>query len=180
MADNGDKTFTETEHLAILTDRVATETAELSTQKAALEAEKSDLQSKLDIAESAKAAAEQERDTAVQELADFKGQIEQEREAAARKDDRLAKVKEVAAHLGDDFFADEARVTRIVAMEEGTFEGYLDDLKATAPATTTTSTTAPRETAMAGAGSTAAGEGPQPSAATELFLGRFRGSQKED
>lgn len=169
-----DKTFTEDEHLAILTDRVAKETADLTEAKTGLESTVTELQSKLDVAESAKTAAEQERDAARTELVDFKAEIEQREAAAARKDERLGQVKEVAAHLGEDFFTDEARISRIVAMDDGTFEGYLGDLKATAPTGTTVVTGAPRETAMQGAGSTAAtGTTGKPSAARGVFLGRF-------
>lgn len=181
MADA--KTFTEDEHLAILTDRVAKETAAITADRDKVAAEKSqletkhatevsELQTKLDVTESAKVAAEQKAEKVEQEFADYKAGIEQLAEQAARKDERLAKVKEVAAHLGEDFFKDEARVERIVAMDEDGFTGYLDDLKATAPAGTTSST-APRETAMALAGTTA----PSKSAARSLLLGRF---EKED
>jgi chromosome segregation ATPase len=171
MADP--KTFTEDEHLAILADRVTKETAELTGTVETLTTERNELQNKLDVAESAKAAAEQERDQAKQELTDFRTEVEEREAAAQRKEARLGQVKEVAAHLGDDFFADDKRVERIVAMSDEGFEGYLDDLKATAPSKTTTSSTAPRETAMAGAGSSTADEG-KPSAAKELFLGRFQ------
>lgn len=172
------KTFTEDEHLAILTDRVAKETAELTTANGELETTVTDLQTKLDVAEAARVSAEQERDAAKQEFADFKAEIESEREAAAKKDERLKQAKETAAHLGDDFFDDEARVNRIVAMSDEAFGGYLDDLKATAPATTTP-TGAPRETAMRGAGSSVA-DGGQPSAARSVMLGRFGRAGKED
>lgn len=182
MAD--EKTFTESEHIAILSDRVATETAALSDAKKSLESEKADLQNKLDVAEAAKAAAEQEKEKAEQELADFKTAQAKAEEKAARKTERIAKVKEAAAHLGAEFLdeANEkgaARIERIVAMEDDAFAGYVADLQDTAPAGGTTKTAEkPRETAMAGASSTASGDGTQPSAARSFLLARY--SQKGD
>lgn len=169
MAD--EKTYTEAEHIAILADRVTTETASLTEVNATLVTEKSELQNKLDVAESAKVAAEQRAEKAEADLAAYAAQTEEAAAALARKDERLAKVKETAAHLGESFFTDQDRVARIVAMGEDAFTGYLDDLKATAPAAGTTAP--PRETAMAGAASTAAGSGSGPSAARGFLLGRY-------
>jgi chromosome segregation ATPase len=166
-----EKTFTETEHIAILTDRVAAETASLTQARKALETEKSELQNKLDVAESAKVAAEQAKEKAEQELADFKDAQAKAEAKAKKKGERVAKVKEVAAHLGEEFLTDEARVERIVAMEDEAFDGYVSDLKATAPAGAAT-TTAPRETAMAGAPSAAAG-GDTQTAGRSFLLGRY-------
>lgn len=150
MADDN-KTYTEDEHVAILADRVTRETASLTAERDQLKTEKADLESKLDVETSAKAAAEQAKETAERELAEFKAQIEQEREAASRKDERLAKVREVAKHLKDEFFTDEARVARITAMQDDVFEGYVADLAATATvAGNGTTPVVPRETAMAG------------------------------
>lgn len=148
MAD--EKAYTEAEHIAILADRVAKETADLTALRDQLSSEKDELATKLDVAESAKVAAEQAAEEAKKALEQFQAEVEQEREAAARKDERLAKVRENASHLGEDFFEDEARVKRIVAMKDEDFEGYLADLSATSKGTTKT-TAVPRETAMAGA-----------------------------
>lgn len=146
-----EKTFSQDEHLAILADRVHKETAALSAERDQLVDEKTELENKLDVETTAKSAAEQRADEAEKALADYKAEIEQEREQAAKRDDRLARAKEVV--LDDKFFEDETRVTRIVAMSDEQFDGYLADLGAAskaAPKTTTTSV--PRETAMAGAG----------------------------
>jgi chromosome segregation ATPase len=149
MAD--EKTYSENEHIAILSDRVAKETADLTAERDQLVSVRSELETKLDVAESAKQAAEQRAADAEKSLEDFKAQIETEREAAARKDERIAKAKETAGHLADDFFEDEKRVARIVAMADEDFEGYLNDLASTSTTTTkTTTTVVPRETAMAG------------------------------
>jgi hypothetical protein len=146
MAD--EKTYSENEHIAILSDRVAKETADLTAERDQLVSVKSELETKLDVAESAKQAAELKATEAEKALEDFKAQIETEREAAARKDERIAKAKETAGHLADDFFEDEKRIARIVAMADEDFEGYLADLASTST-TTKTTTVVPRETAMA-------------------------------
>jgi chromosome segregation ATPase len=147
MAD--EKTYSENEHIAILSDRVAKETADLTAERDQLVSDKGELETKLDVAESAKQAAEQKAADAEKALEEFKAQIETEREAAARKDERIAKAKETASHLAEDFFEDEKRVARIVAMADEDFEGYLADLASTST-TTKTTTVVPRETAMAG------------------------------
>jgi chromosome segregation ATPase len=169
MAD--EKTFSEQEHIAILTDRVAKETADLTAERDQLNATITELQNKLDVAESAKTAAETAAQESTKSFDDFKANLEQEREAAARKDERIKQIRESAEHLDDKFFEDEARVNRIVAMKDEDFQGYLADIKATsakAPATTTTQ--APRETAMAGAATSADG---QESAARNFLLGQY-------
>src|SRR4051812_24991742 len=168
MAD--EKTFSESEHIAILADRVSKETADLTAERDQLQTAKTELENKLDVAESAKTAAEQKAETAEKALTDYKAEVEEQREAAARKDDRIKQIKESAEHLDDAFFTDEARVDRIVAMKDEDFQGYLADIKATAatPAATTTSA-APRETAMAGTGST----GATTSAARNFLLGQY-------
>jgi len=151
MAD--EKTYSEAEHIAILADRVSKETADLTAERDQLASAKTELENKLDIAESAKTAAEQAATEAKDALEEFKAQVESDREAAARKDERIKQVRESAEHLGDDFFEDEKRVERITAMKDEDFEGYLADLKATAkvPAGGKTTTHVPRETAMSGA-----------------------------
>lgn len=156
MAD--EKTFSEKEHLAILADRVATETANLTAERDQLVTASTELENKLDVETTAKSAAEKRAEEAEQALADYKAEVESEREAAAKRDERVAKAREVAGHLTDDFFEDEKRVERILAMSDEGFEGYLADLgeaSKTAPAKTNT-TTIPRETAMAGAGASSA------------------------
>ena len=150
MADDTKGTYTHDEHIAILSDRVTRETATLTAERDDLSATVEELESKLDVTESAKVAAETRATEAEKALEDFKTEVTEREEAASRKDGRLAKVREVAAHLGDDFFADEKRVARIVAMSEDAFEGYVADLGATGRPAGSTSTVVPRETAMAG------------------------------
>lgn len=172
-----EKQFSESEHTAILADRVATETASLTGELETVKASEAELQTKLDVAESARVAAEQAAEKVTAEFEEFKTGLETLREAASRKDDRLAKVKEVAAHLDDEFFADEKRVERIVAMDDAQFEGYVEDLKVTAP-TGTVTTVVPRETAMTGSPVVTAPAG-TPSAASTVLLGRFGHTPQE-
>lgn len=145
----GQKTYTAEEHLAVLESRVSRETAEITAERDALQQEKTDLESKLDVEISAKEAAEQRATEAEKALEDFKAEVESEREAAARKDERIAKVREAASHLDDEFFDDTKRVARIVAMSDEQFDGYVADLSATGR-TPGKTTDAPRETAMRG------------------------------
>lgn len=172
----GAKTYTESEHLAILSDRVAQETTQLSSERDTLKTERDDLANKLDVAESAKGAAET-RATEVQgEFETFKTDVEEREAAALRKDDRVAKMREAAKHLKDEFFTDEDRVKRVIAMEDTAFEGYLLDLTASAiPAGTTTAT--PRETAMVGQAVQAGAEG---KAGRDFLLRRFATSPAKE
>ncbi len=151
MADD-DRTFSESELTAIVADRVARETADVAAERDQLKAQNDELQNKLDVETSAKEAAVQEASEAKTALDEYKGEVEREREQSARKDERVKKVREAASHLSDDFFEDEKRVARLVAMSDDDFAGYLDDMRQTASKTSSTTTTSevPRETAMNG------------------------------
>ena len=122
------RVFTEDEHTAILADRVATETAALTDQIAAKDAEIADLKAQMDTVEAARLAAEKERDDTKAAFDAFKSEVEQAKEHAQRKDERVAKVKEAASHLTDEFFNDE-RVERIAAMTDEFFDGWLSDMR---------------------------------------------------
>lgn len=164
------RTFTEDEHLAVLADRVLAQTASLTESVATLTAEKAELATKLDVAEAAKVALETEKAAAVKEFEDFKAELAAVEVAAAKKDERLVAAKAAAAHLNDEYFADEARVARIVAMSDESFDGFVADLAATnaAPATTEG---APRETAINGSTVTPpVVDAPVRSAAYDLLL----------
>lgn len=135
MADtdtNTPKVFTEIEHAAILAATVLRETASLSDKLTAVESEKSSLATQLDVAEAAKVSLESEKAAAVTALEDFKASIEAEKASLAKKDDRLKVAKETAAHLPEEFWADAARIDRIVAFSDDEFTGYVADLAATA------------------------------------------------
>lgn len=146
-----DRVFSEDEAYAIVADRVARESAELKDKIATLESEKAELANKLDVEIAAREAAELKAKEAEAKHEDYLAQVEAEKAALARKDERLSKVREAASHLTDEFFADEARVARIVAMDEEQFDGYVADLRETAAnAPKPDGEQPPRETAMAG------------------------------
>lgn len=173
------RVFTEDEHIAVLAHQVQTETAAITGERDVLKSDRDDLATKLDIETAAKTAAETRATEAETALQTFKDQVESEREAASRKDERLGKVKEAAPHLGEDFLDEareeaQARVARIVAMDEDAFTAYVADLGATKPegfaAPPAPPAGAPRQTAMVG-------EPPAPSSGTSaaraVLTGRF-------
>lgn len=172
MAD--EKTYTEAEHIAILSDRLTKETADLTAERDQLSGVKTELETKLDLAESAKVAAEQKAAEAEQALETYKGEVEREREAAAKKDTRLVALREAASHLDDEFFNDEGRVQRVVAMSDEDFQGYLADLGAT-NTVNPGSTVVPRESAMQ-QGAESATAAASAANARSVFLGRYQGS----
>jgi chromosome segregation ATPase len=160
--------LTEAEAYAIAAAEVKRETAALQTDVERLTAEVTDLQSKFDIEVSARTAAEAARDAAVKVHEDYLADLDAQREAASKKDERVTKIREAASHLKDEFFADESRIARITSMKDEEFEGYLADLRETAslaPAPKAGET--PRETAMAGSAVTG---GEAPAAAASAFL----------
>lgn len=149
MAD--ERTYSQDEHIAILDDRVKRETADLTAERDQLKSEKAELETKLDVETSARQAAELRATEAEKALEDFKSEVQEREAAAARKEERVTKLREAASHLNDEFFKDDARVERIVAMDEGTFEGYLADLSEAAKSVKGSDhTVVPRETAMTG------------------------------
>lgn len=160
--DDSTKSYTADEHVAILEDRIARETASLTAELGALKTEKADLETKLDVEISAKEAAEQRATAAEEALEQFKADVAEREAAAARKDERIAKVREAASHLDEKFFEDAARIERIVAMSDESFEGYVADLGASGRTPGKSTPDVPRETAMAG---TQGGDGGAPTAA---------------
>lgn len=150
MTTQEPRTFSETEHLAILADRVATETASLSETVGTLTTAKTELETKLDVAISEKAAAEKLAADTKAEFEAFKTGLEAEKAAAEKKDARLEEIKTKASHLPADFVTDEARVARIVAMDDDQFAGYVADLAAANTAPATAPVVGGKETAMTG------------------------------
>ncbi len=170
MADvqPGPRTLTEDQAYAIVADRVQRETADYKAQIETLGKEKAELQSKLDVADAAVKTEKTARETAEKALTDYKTSIETEKAQAARSVERVAKVKEVAKHLGDDFYTDERKL-RWAAMEDDAFSSYVSEMAAACkdiPAPGSTGTGAPRETAMVGAAPVAPSGG---SAAQRMF-----------
>jgi chromosome segregation ATPase len=152
MADDNKpvRTFTEQEAYALVADNVSRETAAAAAQVETLTSEKAALAQKLELAEAGLATEKTARETAEQALADFKAQVETEKAQAARKGDRVAKVRETAKHLKDEFFTDD-RAARWSAMDDDAFEGYIKELaELSAGVAPAEGTTPPRETAMQG------------------------------
>lgn len=145
-----ERAFSEDEAYAIVADRVARETSELTGKITALESEKAELANKLDVEIAAKEAAELKATAAATEHEEFLAQVEKDKANLARKDERLAKVREAASHLTDEFFTNESRVERIVSMEDDAFDGYVADLRDAAAAAPKGTGTPPRQTAMEG------------------------------
>lgn len=156
---SGDRTFTEGEAYAIVADNVRRETAAVTTENETLKREKSELETKLETADAALATEKAAREKAEKDLADFKAEQEREAAAAAVKDERVAKVRETAKHLGDDFFTAE-RAARWAGMEQERFDDYIAELaelskgieapKGAGADKDKGAGGAPRETAMAG------------------------------
>lgn len=136
-----ERSYSATEHMALLNDAVARETASLhseketlegsveslAAEKAALETEKSELQSRVDVLEAEKIAAEKARDEAVSEHAEYVRQLEELAALDTRRAERAAKVKEAASSLDDSYFTD-ARIDRWAGMAEEAFEALCADL----------------------------------------------------
>lgn len=144
------RTFTEREAYALVADNVQRETAALSTQVETLSSEKAALETRVEVAEAALATEKAAKEKAEQDLVDFKAQLETEKAQEGRKADRVAKVRETAKHLTDEFFTPE-RASRWAAMEDAAFEEYISELAAVSTGTAPAGDgEAPRETAMAG------------------------------
>lgn len=142
------RTFTETEAYALVADNVQRETAAAQQTIETLTSEKAQLQSQLDVAEAALATEKAAKEQAVADLEAYKSQVETEKAHEARKDGRVAKVRETAKHLKDDFFTAE-RASRWAAMEDAAFDAYIAEL-AELSTGVVTSDGPPRETAMQG------------------------------
>lgn len=144
------RTFNEDEHTAIMAATVERETAgltarveELQSENETLKSEKAELQNQLDVAVAG-------RETAEQALTDFKAEVEQSREIAARTETRVAAVRSALPHKADDWFTPE-RAQNWAAMDEDRFTAYVAELaEVTQGLTAHTADNGGRETAMAG------------------------------
>lgn len=145
------RTFTEQEAYALVADNVQRETAAVVAQVETLTSEKAALETKLEVAEAALATEKARADGAIEWHEAVLAQFETEKAQAARKDERVAKVREAAKHLNDDFFTTE-RAQRWSAMDDAAFEEYVSELAAvsTGVAPSGDGQQPPRETAMAG------------------------------
>lgn len=131
MAGSDDRTYTEAEHLALMTDAVKRETAELAEVKAGLESTNSELAAKVDVLEAEKAAAETKASQVQADFDAFKAEVERAREVEAAKQDRLKTVKAANESLPDSYFTEE-RIQRWAEMTEEAFASLIDDLTAAA------------------------------------------------
>jgi DNA repair exonuclease SbcCD ATPase subunit len=140
-----EKTYTESEYnrLAEKVSSLETQIAELSEAaeaeaidariaeaKADLETQVADLQSKLDIAVIEAEASRTELNDVLAFLASEEAAAEEAAALEARRDERIAKVKEVAS-FPDDYV--EANADRFVAMSDEAFEAALEDWKTIVP-----------------------------------------------
>lgn len=178
MADPVERTFTEKEAYALVADNVQRETAAAAATIETLTSEKAALQTQVDTLEAAKEAEKARADKADADLASFKESVETEKAQAARKDERVAKVREVAKHLKDEFFTPE-RAQRWAAMDDEAFGAYvkeLEDISTGVPAEKANEG-APRETAMTGASVKGTGTTPL---LQQLFRGPATAAQKTE
>jgi len=163
---------------AIVNMRVTEQTAALTQRAEKAEADRDEAQGKIDVLEAEKSALEQRATTAEGELASAREAAQEAETAASRRESRKSALREVAAHLTDDWFAQEvahgdkkvARLDKIALMSDEDFETYKGEFASafegvtvapaqggTKTATTTTTTTPPRETAMAGSSTNGGG-----------------------
>lgn len=120
-----DRTFTEGEHYALVSDAVSRETAAATSRITELEAENLSLKNSHDVLVTEKAAETQRADQAAQALVEFQERIEQEKAREARRAERVAQVAEAAPLLE----LTQDRSDRIVAMSDEVFESYVSDLR---------------------------------------------------
>lgn len=156
------RTFTEQEAYALVADNVQRETAARQAMIDTLTSEKAALEQKLELAEAGLATEKARADGAIEWHNAVLAAQETEKAQLARKDERVAKVKEVAPHLKDDFFTTE-RAERWAKQDDTAFELYVKELAELAtgvPAASGDTSTPPRETAMQGTSVAGAASGP--------------------
>lgn len=192
MSAGEERTFTESQHAALLMDAVSRETAAVVSERDSLVAEKAALagqvesltgdntalQSRLDVLEAEKAAAVQQAQATQEEFDSFKRGLEEMAAMESRKADRVARLKAAAGTvLSDDYLGDAARQTRWAEMADEAFEALVESLTETAkaaPAKTDTEVTkeTARETAAFKGGHSPTA--PNGGSAVGAFLGAIR------
>lgn len=176
---------------AIVADRVETQTTALRERAEKAETDLAAARTQVDVLEAEKAAATQRAETAETELASVRETAEHAEQAATRRDARRNEIVEVAAHLGDEWFAAEVasgdkkikRIDKIALMTDEEFASYKGELASAfegvqvAPAAGGAGAgggggagagTPPRETAMRASTSEQAGAG---GSSAQQFLG---------
>lgn len=117
------RTFTEAEHEALLTDAVRREVAAATEGK---DEEVAGLRTQIDTLESEKAALEQAKVTVENEFQEFKDGLERLAEIASKRDERITAIRAVSAHdLPDSYFTEE-RVNRWAEMADEDFAALVD------------------------------------------------------
>lgn len=122
-----ERTYTEAEHFALMSDAVSRETAQVTEELASVTTERDELAARVDVLEAEKAAEVTAREAVQAEFDKYKDELEAAAEVEARKGARKAAIGEVAGKLPEDYFTDE-RVTRWAEMSDEQFENLLDDL----------------------------------------------------
>lgn len=128
MSDS-DRTYTEAEHLALLTDAVRRETAEVTQKQEKVQAERDELAQRVDVLEAEKATAETARDKLQAEFDEFKTERERADEISKAKAERVDKVKAANDQLPDSYFTEE-RMQRWAEMTEEAFAEVVEALGA--------------------------------------------------
>lgn len=134
MADDP-RTYSETEHYALLNDAVTRETAAAQGKITELETANTALGTQVDTLETEKAQAIADAEAARTELAEYKATAEAEKAQEAKREERLRQVAEANPVLdltsteGEAGEAVKTRTERIVAMSDEVFEGYLADMR---------------------------------------------------
>jgi len=167
VAENQPETrFTEAQHLALVESAVRSETASLTTakeeletqvaslttEKAGLEGRLAEAETKIGVLEAEKAAAEAQAETARAEFEEYKAEQQRAAEAAARREERVSKIKAANANLAADFFTDE-RVDRWANMSDEAFAEVAAAFEAAAnaaPKTKEQAAAAPQTAAFTG------------------------------
>lgn len=125
-----ERTFTEGEAYALVGDAVERETAAVKAELVTVKEQVTSISNEKDALELRATAAEEAKTKAEQELTDFKAQIETEKANEAKREQRVAKLTEVAPTLK----VEGERLDRIVAMDDESFSHYVDSLKEVAVA----------------------------------------------
>jgi chromosome segregation ATPase len=134
--------LTEKQYMELLAARLERETAGLQAEKAelaaardeltehvaTLNAEKAELTGRIDVLEAAKSAAETARDEAAAQFEAYKAHQAEIAAIAARKTERVDRVRAAAPHLTEDFTSNPERQQRWAEMAEETFAEHVNDL----------------------------------------------------
>jgi chromosome segregation ATPase len=171
-----DRTFTESEHFALLTAAVTQETETLQSALAASSEEITTLKNTVDVLQAKVSESDEAKEQIASEFAEFKADLERKAELEKFSAERSAQIREAHPHLTDDYFTSD-RVERWAAMSAESFASLVEDLAAATASKTDDADddTTPRATAAFG-GTVASGSTKGPSLggylATVLTVGK--------